>query len=516
MSSPLVLAFDCGTQSLRALLFNKTGDIAGKVVVKYPPHIVEKFGYAEQEAEAFSNAMYSASLQLKAENQEIWKDIKAVSVTTIRDTYVCVDAGMKPLRPIIMWYDQREAKCEDPLPVTSSAAFQLVGMTEFADQQRKITKANWIRENEPEIWAKTHKYLPLSAYMNYLLTDNALDSVASQAGHIPFDFKNKRWMGRSHVKYPVFETEKEKMPKLKEPCSVLGRITAAAAEKTGIPEGIPVIASGSDKGCESLGTGCITSDKASISFGTAASIQLVTSKYVEPQLFLPAYPAVVPNLYNPEIQVYRGYWMIEWFINELAGETRAEAAALGISVEQYLNKMLDETPIGADGLILQPYWGAELKRPEARGSIIGFTDQHTKKHIYRAIIEGINFDLMRGIKTMESRSGIRVKEITVSGGGAKNDTICQLTADMFGKPIKRIQTHEASGLGCAIAAFVGIGEFKSFEEAIQSMVHYKACFKPNMAAHKKYEKLYSHIYKRIYPRLQLLYKEMKHLKGVIK
>ena len=515
MNSPLVLAFDCGTQSLRAMLFNKTGDIEGSAVVKYPPHVAEKFGYAEQKAENFSNAMYSAARQLKEEHGELWQNIKAVSVTTIRDTYVCVDAQMNPLRPVIMWHDQREAKCEDPLPVTSSAAFHLVGMNEFADEQRKITKANWIRENEPEIWAKTHKYLPLTAWFTYLLTGNVLDSVASQAGHIPFDFKNKKWMEKSHIKYPVFETEKDKMPELREPCTELGRITAEAAEKTGIPEGLPVIASGSDKGCESLGSGCISSDMASISFGTAASIQLVTSKYVEPQLFLPAYPAVVPNLYNPEIQVYRGFWMVEWFINELASETAAEAKALGISTQQYLNKMLEETSIGADGLILQPYWGAELKKPEARGAIIGFTDQHTKKHIYRAIIEGINFDLMRGIKTMEHRSGIKVKTITVSGGGAKNDVICQLTADMFGRPIKRIQTHEASGLGCAIAAFIGIGEFGSFEQAIQNMVHYKDCFMPDMEAHRKYEKLYNRIYKRIYPRLQQLYKEMNQLKDIM-
>ena len=149
--------------------------------------------------------------------------------------------------------------------------------------------------------------------------------------------------------------------------------------------------------------------------------------------------------------------------------------------------------------------------PEARGAIIGFTDHHDRKHVYRAILEGINFDLMRGLKTMESRSGIRVKQITVSGGGARSEPICQLAADMFGKPVRRVQTHEASGLGCAIAAFIGIGEFESFDKAIESMVHYKDVFVPDQAKHKKYEKIYNNIYKRIYPRLQLLYKEMRRL-----
>jgi len=515
MSSSLVLAFDCGTQSLRALLFDKKGNTVGMTAEKYPPYISKKFGYAEQHAEVFRDALYSASLKLKERCGEAWNRIAAVSLTAIRDTYLCVDSELHPLRPIIMWHDQREAVCADPMPATSVMAFNLVGMSDFAVQQRKISKSNWIRENEPEIWATTDKYLPFSTYMTYLLTEKVIDSVASQAGHVPFDFKNRRWMDKTNIKFPVFAIEKEKMPELKEPCSVLGKITEAVSRRTGIPCGVPVIAAGSDKGCETLGTGCISSEKASISFGTAASIQLVTDKYVEPQQFLPAYPSVVPNLYNPEIQVYRGYWMLEWFVDEFAKEAREKANELGIPVGEYLNSWLEETPVGAEGLIMQPYWGAELKRPEARGAFIGFTDHHTHKHVYRAMIEGINFDLMRGIKTIEGRSGIRVKQLTVSGGGAQNDVICKLTADMFGRPVKRVQTHETSGLGCAIAAFVGIGEFPDFETAIESMVHYKDCFKPDMNVHRKYEALYSHIYKRIYPRMQLLYKEMNRLKKIL-
>ena len=511
MPSPLALTFDCGTQSLRALLFDKNGNIIDMVTEYYPPYIAQKFGYAEQEASVFVNALCRASLRLHSQCFDEWDRIRVVSLTAIRDTYVCVDRNIEPVRPVIMWHDQREAKCADPLPASSTMAFQLVGMSDFSVQQRKITKSNWIRENEPENWKNTYMYLPFSAYMTYILTGNPVDSVASQAGHVPFDFKSRKWMDTTNIKYPIFAIEPDKLPKLVEPCTMLGEITEKASKLTAIPEGTPVIAAGSDKGCETLGTGCISSDKANISFGTAASIQLVTSRYVEPQQFLPSYPSVVPNLYNPEVQVYRGYWMLNWFINEFARDERELAKSAGIPVEEYLNTWLNDTPPGAEGLILQPYWGAELRMPEARGAIIGFTDHHDRKHVYRAILEGINFDLMRGLKTMESRSGIRVKQITVSGGGARSETICQLAADMFGKPVRRVQTHEASGLGCAIAAFIGIGEFESFDKAIESMVHYKDVFVPDQAKHKKYEKIYNNIYKRIYPRLQLLYKEMRRL-----
>ena len=511
MSSPLALAFDCGTQSMRAILFDKLGNITGMATEQYPPYSSPQFGWAEQEASVFGEALFRASSALREKCADIWDGIKAVSLTAIRDTYVCVDKNMEPVRPVIMWHDQREAECSDPIPAGSAMAFQLVGMSDFVDQQRKISKSNWIRENEPENWNRTAMYLPFSAYMTYLLTGEPVDSVASQAGHVPFDFKNKRWMDTGNIKYPIFAIEPEKLPKLVEPCERLGTISAAASARTGIPEGTPVIAAGSDKGCGTLGTGCISSNVASINFGTAASIQLVTPRYVEPQQFLPAYPSVIPKFYTPEVQVYRGYWMLNWFIGEFAQEEKRLAGQEGIAVEDYLNRWLADTPPGADGLMLQPYWGAELRMPEARGSMIGFNDHHTKKHIYRAIVEGINFDLMRGLKTMEQRSGLKATQLAVSGGGSRSDVLCQLAADMFGLPLKRVQTHETSGLGCAIAAFIGVGEFKGFAEAIKSMVHYKDTFRPDPEKQRIYAGLYDRIYKRIYPRLQLLYKEMKRL-----
>lgn len=114
--------------------------------------------------------------------------------------------------------------------------------------------------------------------------------------------------------------------------------------------------------------------------------------------------------------------------------------------------------------------------PVAKGAVIGFSDVHTRIHIYRAIIEGINFALMDGLKLLEKQSGHKFLEIYVGGGGAQSDEICQITADMFGLPVIRTQTFEVSGIGSAIAAFVGMGEFTDYEEAVGSMVFKKISF----------------------------------------
>jgi sugar (pentulose or hexulose) kinase len=325
---PLALAFDCGTQSTRALLFDKQGNLIAKEKIEFQPYYSLKPGWAEQKADIYYEKMCEASLALKKKCPNDWKDIVAVSATTIRDTCVCLDKDNKPLRDVIVWLDQRMADCKGQIPASIMAIFALVGMKYPVEMQMAQGKCNWIRIHEPEIWKNTAKYVMLSAYINYKLCGKVIDSIASQIGHIPFDYKNKKWMGPKDMKAGMFPVEPEKRPDLVAPGEILGHITKEASELTGIPEGMPIIASGSDKGCETLGTGCIGEGIASLSFGTTATIQMTSKKYVEPQAFMPAYPAVLPDSYNGEVQIYRGFWMITWFKEQFAAKEIEQAKKL--------------------------------------------------------------------------------------------------------------------------------------------------------------------------------------------
>jgi sugar (pentulose or hexulose) kinase len=145
--------------------------------------------------------------------------------------------------------------------------------------------SNWIRQNEPEIWKKTHKYLQVSGYLNYKLTNKFTDSIASQIGYVPFDYKKQKWANPKEVfeiSSKLYPVEKDKLPKLIKPGETIGTITEKASELTGIPIGIPVIACGSDKGCETLGMGVTNTRMLSLSFGTTATAQTTTDKYMEP------------------------------------------------------------------------------------------------------------------------------------------------------------------------------------------------------------------------------------------
>ncbi|MEG1947459.1 MAG: FGGY-family carbohydrate kinase [Lachnospiraceae bacterium] len=508
----IVLVYDVGTQSTRALLINNRGEILGKVREKHdPPYFSLETDWAEQRADFYYEKVCTASQKLKAQFPEDFKKIEAVSVTTIRDTSVCVDKKGVPIRNAFLWLDNRNAQGKAKFSGMTRMMLKGVGMEKTADLQYRKSRCNWMMEQEPELWEKTDKFLLISGYLIFCLTGRMADSAASMVGHIPFDHRRRGWQKESALIRPVFNIPDKMLCEIVEPGSQLGKITQSAQEKCGVPQGIPVIATGSDKACEILGLGCITKEKAAISFGTTATITFTTDKYVEPERFIPPYASILNQHYNPEIEIYRGYWLVSWFKKEFAQKELVQAEKTGSSAEEILNQRLKEIPPGCEGLILQPYFTPNTTMPSARGAIIGFSDKHTRLHIYRAIIEGINFALLEGMHLLEKQSGNVFSELYVGGGGAQSDEICQITADMFGLPVKRTQTYEVSGIGSALTCFVGLGEFADYQEAVKNMVKDKDAFLPDMQQHAVYKTLYEDIFKNIYGRLAPLYARLHEI-----
>lgn len=510
-AEPLVLTFDVGTQSLRAMLVTPTGNFVDVVQEKYEePYFSKERNWAEQKPNFYYDTLCKASKKLCEANSENLDRVIAVAITAIRDTTLCLDKNMKPLRDTILWLDKREAKFNG-FSFFKNIAFKLAGMYDTAEMQYKATVANWIMDNEPEIWSKTAKYVMLPTYLNYKLTGKLKDSVANMIGHFPFDYKNNKWMNNNSFTRCIYDIPMDKLCELCNPGETIGKITKAASEITGIPEGLPLIATGSDKGCETLGLSVTHKGQAALSFGTTATIQIAADTYVEPQKFMPAYPAIIKGVYNPEIQIFSGYWLLSWFIREFGHEERYISEYQDCSPEDILDGHLNDVPAGCDGLFLQPYWSPGITIPNAKGSIIGFYDVHTKYHVYRAIIEGVGYALYEAMHTLEKQSKTPITELFIGGGGSKSDTICQITANMFGLPVKRIQTHEACGLGASLTAFVSMGVYKSYDEAQKKMIRVKDVFNPDIEEHKTYEKLFNTVYERIYPRLSPVYTRIKNI-----
>lgn len=512
MKNPLILTIDFGTQSVRTSLVNKQGEIVAMEKEKYSPaYNSPKPGYAEQDPDFYFESLCKCTKLLCKNNADKMNDVLGISMCFFRDSVVCVDKNGKPLRPAILWLDERRAEGKEKLPLLSRAIFKLVGMGPTVELNRKRSMSVWIQENEPEIWKNTHKFMMISTYINYKLVGEFVDSACSQAGHLPINFKKGKWYGSDkHIKGQIFGIEKSKLCRLVNAGETLGTISKEASELTGLPVGMKIFAGGSDKSAETLGLGVVDDKTAAISYGTACSVEVPIKRYSSAEPFLPAYPDIVGG-FDLDVQVYRGYWMLNWFIQQFGcqGPTVEEIVIDRNMIQSFNDEMAKIEP-GSDGLVLQPYWGPGLRRPLAKGAIIGFSEVHTKMHMYRAIVEGIGYALREGLELFEKRRlHHKVEKIRISGGGSQSDLICQITADIFNKPVSRIQTFECSTIGAAMSAFIAQGEFKDKQEASKMMVHQSKEFLPNPENVKKYDYLYNHAYMKMYPNLKNVYKDIK-------
>lgn len=510
-SQSLILTMDFGTQSVRVGIFDQTGkDLAIEKAAYQPAYYSSLPNYAEQDPNYYYQCLCQCTRRMAAEHGDLLAQVKGITMSCFRDSAVLLDKDMKVIRPMILWLDQRNAECKTPLPFSARALFRLVGKTDTITFNRKRCIANWLIENEPANWAKVNKYVNVSTYFTYLLTGLLRDTSSNQAGHYPIDFPHRRWYEHpdTNLTGQIFSLKREMLCDLVPEGSLIGGLSAKAAEETGLPLGMPFYACGSDKSCETVGLGVIDDHTAALSYGTASTVEIGRSKYTESEPFLPGYPSCLPNLYSMEVQVYRGYWMINWFLREMGGKEIADLMVSEASPEAY-NHNLNSVPPGSDGLVLQPYWGPGLSRPLAKGAIIGFSASITREHIYRAIVEGIAYALREGLEHFEKKIRHPIESIRLSGGGSQSDEICQITADVFGKSVSRVQTCETSSLGAAIAGFMAIGVYATPQEAIAKMVHVKDTFSPNPEVHEIYNHLYANVYEKMYPSLKNIYRSIK-------
>ena len=509
-----VLAIDNGTQSVRALVFDLAGQLVAKSKVEIEPYFSDQPGWAEQHVEYFWDNLCKACNGLWPQLDFPKSAIKSVALTTQRATVVNLDRDGKPLRPAIIWLDQR---LESDLPGMGlwGALLSLAGEKETVRFFRSQAESHWIKNQQPHIWEKTEKFLLLSGYLTYRLTGKYVDSVASQVGYLPFDFKRHQWAGALDWKWRALPIKRSQLPELVPAGSPLGVISAQAAQQTGIPEGLPLISAGADKACEVLASGCLTPDTGSLSYGTTATYNSTNTRYAEAIRHVPAYPAAMPGAYNTETIVQRGYWMVNWFKREFGLRETHLAAQLGVETETLFDDLLKQVPAGSMGLTVQPYWspGVRIPGPEAKGAIIGFGDVHTRAHIYRAIIEGLAYALREGKERLEKRSGHAIKTLKVSGGGSQSDEAMQITADIFGLVVERPHTYETSGLGAAINAAVGVGLYPDYATALRHMTHKGECFTPNPEHVQIYDKLYKDVYLKMYDRLSPLYGSIRRITG---
>ncbi|MFA5941719.1 MAG: FGGY-family carbohydrate kinase [Sinimarinibacterium sp.] len=516
MSEVRILSLDVGTQSARAIVFDAQGHLLAKAQrVFEPTYVSPQPGWAEQEPETYWRAIADCCGDLWRQGTVRPEQISALTLTTQRATMICTDREGRVLRPAMLWLDQRRCTAPPKLSPLWRTAFALAGATPLVTHLQREAEANWLAQNEPELWRETEHFQFLSGWLSRRLVGEYVDSVGCQVGFVPFDYRKLDWAGPRDFKWQALAIRREQLPRLVPPGQRLGQLTKPAAEELGLPTGLTVIAAAADKACEVLGCGVLEPDVGQLSFGTTATINTTQPRYIEVQRMLPPYPAAVPGAYNTEIQIYRGFWMVSWFKREFAHREQALAAERGVPVETLFDELLRAVPAGSMGLMLQPYWspGVRDPGPEAKGAVIGFGDVHTRAHFYRAILEGLVYGLRSGREQIEKRIGRRLSRLLVAGGGSQSDQAMQITADVFALPAERPEVYETSALGAAINAAVGLGVHADYPTAVRAMTRSGRRFEPEPQAVKVYDALYREVYQQMYRQLKPLYTRIRAITG---
>lgn len=492
MEESFVIGLDSSTTSVKAIVFDKRGNVvahAYELLYLFSPQP----NYYEQNAEDWWNA---AQKSLKKVTSQIDpKKILSISISNQRETFVPLDKNGEPLRLAIIWLDERCKKEVEPFAkkIGHNKIHQITGKP--VDYAPVVYRLSWMKKQEPKLFKQIEMICDVQTFLVWKLTGKFATSWSSADPLGLFDLKKKEW---SSVILKALDLNENQLPKTYQTGAVIGKISESASKITGLETNTVLTAGGGDGQFAGLGSNILSSDRAYLNLGTAVVAGIYGEKYKVNKAFR-TMSSCSENGYYFECSLRAGTFAIDWFVKNILKIEPSENPEIYTQLENEAK----EIAIGSEGVLhlpyicgaMNPYWDTN-----ATGIFIGLSASHTRGHLYRAILEGIAFEQLFAISSVEMVNKQKVKEFVVMGGGAKNDLWLQILADVTNKNIVIPESTEASSLGAGIAAAVSIGWYKTFSEAANAMTRVKREIQPNPQNYKKYQKYFIR-YKKIYPAL---------------
>ncbi len=470
----LLLGLDLGTSGIKAGIFDTDGRRLASKEAFYKT-TSPRPGWMEQDPEEWWTACAGAIKDVAGRVES--SHIRAISVSGQSPALVCIDESGEPVRSASLWSDQRAAAegVEVVQRLGSIASFSL------------LPRLLWLKRNEPVEYHRTQWVLESFEYLNFKLTGQVASIATS--GLAP------SWSAR-HIGAIGLEPEKFP-PQSKRLGDVLGSVAPEVASMLGLPTGLPVIAGTIDAFAAWIGTATTSKGQLCNTAGTSEGIAVVWDQALtDPQMRAVSIPHITGRDWIVGGAMSSGGIMLDWFVREFYDHVDQPYAAL-------VNDA-GVVPSGAEGLLALPYIVGErspILDPEARSLFFGISERHSRAHFARAVLESIAFAL-RDVCAVIQEMGAEITEVRVAGGGARNDVLNQIKADVLGRPVFVPEIHESGQLGTAIIAGWGIGCFASLSEAAQSMVKFRAVFEPRPDKHSTYTELFT-LYRRLYEHLKI-------------
>ncbi|MUH52167.1 MAG: sugar kinase [Actinobacteria bacterium] len=459
MAGPYLIGIDCGTQSAKVVVYDAVGAAVARGQHSLRPMSRPRHGVAVHPGDDLWESIASASRQAMAAFAGDPADIVAIGLCPIRCCKAFLRADGSLAEPVISWMDDR--------------AYQ-----------------PYVPDTAEAVYATTS-----SGYLAHRFTGEFKDTAANNiALQWPIDTDTWQWSNDPAL-YAEFGVTREMLLDLQMPGDTIGRLTAEAAAATGIPAGVPVVATANDKAVEMLGAGALGETTALVSLGTyIAAMVPGRENHTAPVNFWTNF-ACIPNRYLYESSgVRRGMWTLTWFLDLLGPEFAASAAGLGMSREDYIEREATGLPAGSDGLMTVLDWLAPTDKPFRKGVMLGFDARHTRGHVYRSILEAIALTMKSHVDAMCTELGIALDEIVVSGGGSHSPLFMHIFADVFGIPASRSIDGGGASLGAAICAAAAAGVYPDIETAAAHMAPTRESFDPDVDNGSMYRRMNETVY----------------------
>lgn len=483
-----LLGIDFGGGASKATLLREDGEICATHTTEYPTHY-PKAGWAEQNPEDWVNATCENIKGVLSKSGVSPDEICAVSLDAATHTAVIMDEDFNIIRPAIYWTDTRSREEVAYLKENFGDVIEKQVLHK-ADTIWSLPELLWIKNNEPENWAKTKKILFAKDYVRHQLTGDYVTDYIEAEGSMMFDINNMEW---SRELCEILDIDTETMPKIVKPTDVVGNITEKASKLTGLTVGTPVLCGTTDTVMEVFASGAVSLGQMTLKLATAGRICVVTDK-AYPDVNLINYSHIVDGLFYPGTATKSCAASYRWFRDTFDGDY-AE-----------LDKMAESVEIGAEGLVFHPYLNGELTpyaNPNLCADFVGVRAAHTKAHFTRAVLEGVAMSMLDCKVALDNLNIPHSDKATIIGGGGKSPLWRQMIADSLGITLVEMKYADSS-FGSAMLAGVAMGIFETPEKAVTTCNKVVSETYPNYENTEKYAKLFKR-YKAIQKALEPIY-----------
>ena len=504
-----LIGIDLGTSATKTVLFDEDGNVIASASKEYPMYQPQN-GWAEQKPEDWKEAALETIAAVVRQSGVNKEDIKGLGISGQMHGLVMLDENNEVIRPSIIWCDQRTAaECEEItkkvgkerlIEITANPA--LTGFT--------ASKILWVRNHEPENYARCRHILLPKDYVRLILTGEYATEVSDASGMQLLDVPHRCWSDEVLEK---LEIDKSMLAKVYESPEVTGTILPEIAALTGLSEKTVVVGGAGDNAAAAVGTGVVADGKAFTTIGTSGVV-FAHSKNVtiDPKGRVHTFCCAVPGCWHVMGVTQGAGLSLQWFRNNLCRDYMERAEKEGRDAYDYINEDVESVPLGSNRLIYLPYLMGERTPhldPDCRGVFFGLSAIHTRKDMVRAVMEGVSYS-MKDCNDILKEMGVEVDDMMACGGGGRSAVWRQMLADMYGCTVKTVAAKEGPALGVAILAGVGAGIYESVEAACEKMIHTDKSCDPIPEHTKKYAQ-YHKIYQNLYGCLKEQYKELAKL-----